>query len=287
MRYLASVIAAATMVVALPSAAQTGGLNRLTNVANLQGEWTISLGNPEIGYFAIRDGSIILTRPGTRGLFRGYPANAVFASGMRYVQSSPSGSNAMIHEFTAQCFDWTVADGQARRGGERTCSIFVTERSGSAGIRANNGLDGTRRFSSGELAGAPVAPQERSSSSAATMPPRVLVAPTSRRSADAERSSTPVTQTPSQTGSLNRQQAQRAAQENQNNVQNAQTFRRQQEEHNRAVAEAEAARRAYQADLAANTAEREAYARRRAQWEADVRACNAGDRSRCGTAAPR
>lgn len=96
------------------------------------------------------------------------------------------------------------------------------------------------------------------------------------------------------TSVLNREQAQRAAQEDNNNVQNAQVYRRQVEDHNRAVAEAAAARAAYEADLARNNAQTAAYAQQRAayeaamaRWRADVEACNRGDRTRCGTQQPR
>ncbi len=96
------------------------------------------------------------------------------------------------------------------------------------------------------------------------------------------------------TTSLNQEQAQRAAQMDNNNVQNAEVYRRQLEEHNRAVAEAAAARAAYEADLARNNAQTAAYAQQRAafdaamaRWRADVAACEAGNRSRCGTQQPR
>jgi hypothetical protein len=89
------------------------------------------------------------------------------------------------------------------------------------------------------------------------------------------------------TSVLNRQQAERAANEDNANVQNAAVYQRQVAEHNRAVAEADMRRREYEAAVAANNAQRAAYERARAQWEADVRACNAGDRSRCGTPQPR
>lgn len=96
------------------------------------------------------------------------------------------------------------------------------------------------------------------------------------------------------TTNLNQEQALRAAQIDNNNVQNADVYRRQVEQHNRAVAEAEAARAAYEADLARNNAQtrayeqqRAAYERAMAQWRADVEACNRGDRTRCATQQPR
>lgn len=95
------------------------------------------------------------------------------------------------------------------------------------------------------------------------------------------------------TTSLNQQQAQRAAQMDNNNVQNAEVYRRQVEEHNRAVAEAAAARAAYEADIARNNAQAAAYEQQRAayeaamaRWRADVDACNRGDRTRCDTQRP-
>ena len=89
------------------------------------------------------------------------------------------------------------------------------------------------------------------------------------------------------TTNLNQGQAQRAAQEDQNNIQNAEVYRRQVEDHNRAVAAAAAARLAYEQGVAANNAQRAAYDAAMIRWRADVAACNAGDRARCGTAAPR
>lgn len=95
------------------------------------------------------------------------------------------------------------------------------------------------------------------------------------------------------TRDLNSQEAQRAAQEDNANVQNAQVYQRQVEEHNRAVAAANAARLAYEGDLARNEAQRAAYEAQRAayeaamaRWREDVAACNRGDRTRCGTQRP-
>lgn len=88
------------------------------------------------------------------------------------------------------------------------------------------------------------------------------------------------------TTNLNQEQAVRAAQMDNNNVQNSEVYRRQVEEHNRAVAAADAARRAYEQSVAANNAQRAAYDAAMIRWRADVAACNAGNVSRCGAAAP-
>lgn len=96
------------------------------------------------------------------------------------------------------------------------------------------------------------------------------------------------------TGNLNREEALRAAQEDRTNVQNAEVYRRQVEEHDRAVAAANAARLAYEGDIARNAAQNAAYEQQRdayeaamARWRADVEACNRGDRTRCGAPQPR
>ncbi len=88
------------------------------------------------------------------------------------------------------------------------------------------------------------------------------------------------------TGALNRQQAERAAVEDANNVQNAQTYQAQMQRHREEVARVEAARRAYEEQLAANNRARAAYDAAVARWRADVAACNAGNTARCGTAQP-
>lgn len=130
--------------------------------------------------------------------------------------------------------------------------------------------------------------------SAAVVALLALAMPATAQKVDVGQPDTRITQgSDPGTTDLNRQQAQRAAQMDNNNVQNAEVYRRQVDEHNRAVAEADAARRAYEADIARNNAQNAAYAAQRTayeaamtRWRADVAACEAGNRSRCGTQRP-
>lgn len=89
------------------------------------------------------------------------------------------------------------------------------------------------------------------------------------------------------TENLNRRQAEAATQQNDTNAASANNY-------NSAVAQYEAERTAvaaararYEEELRANREAREAYDRAYAQWQADVAACNAGDRSRCAPPLPR
>ncbi len=130
--------------------------------------------------------------------------------------------------------------------------------------------------------------------SAAALGLLALAAPLSAQKVETTQADTRVIQgSDPGTTNLNQQQAQRAAQMDANNVQNAEVYRRQLEEHNRAVAAAAAARAAYEANLARNNAQTAAYEQQRsayeaamARWRADVAACAAGTRSRCGTRQP-
>jgi hypothetical protein len=122
----------------------------------------------------------------------------------------------------------------------------------------------------------------------------MLAIPAAAQKIEASQPDTRVSQgTDPGTAELNRQQAERAELERRTNAQNAEVYRRQVEEHDRAVAAANAARLAYEGDLARNAAQNAAYAQQRAayeaameRWRADVAACNAGNRSRCGTQRP-
>lgn len=92
------------------------------------------------------------------------------------------------------------------------------------------------------------------------------------------------------TSELNHDAAADASLQNAANQASASEYARAQAEYEAGVAAAEAARVRYEEQLAANaraTASAQAdYTAAQARWRADVAACNAGDRSRCGGAEP-
>ena len=88
------------------------------------------------------------------------------------------------------------------------------------------------------------------------------------------------------TSELNRRAAADAAAQDRANANSSAQF-------NQAVADYEAQRTAvaeararYEAEMEAHRRAQAAYDAAYARWQADVAACNAGDRSRCGTALP-
>ena len=88
------------------------------------------------------------------------------------------------------------------------------------------------------------------------------------------------------TPTLNQQQADAAARQNADNVANAATYDAARAEYaaqSRAAAEAQAA---YAAEVARVNQARAAYEAAYRQWQADVAACNAGNRARCARPAP-
>lgn len=88
------------------------------------------------------------------------------------------------------------------------------------------------------------------------------------------------------TDNLNRRQAGAAAQQDNANIESAEAYRQRMDDYAAGQAAAAEARRLYEEEMAAYRTRQANYVAARQQWEADVRACNAGDRARCGTAAP-
>lgn len=89
------------------------------------------------------------------------------------------------------------------------------------------------------------------------------------------------------TDDLNRQAAAAAAAQNAANANAAATYRQGVQDYEAARTQAARARADYEAAAAANRQARADYDAAYARWQADVAACNAGDTSRCGVAAPK
>jgi hypothetical protein len=89
------------------------------------------------------------------------------------------------------------------------------------------------------------------------------------------------------TGNLNRQQAAGAAAQDSDNVASAATYEARMAAYAVEQAAAADARRVHEEEMAAYRTRQAAYEAAQAQWQADVRACNAGDRSRCAPPPPR
>lgn len=95
------------------------------------------------------------------------------------------------------------------------------------------------------------------------------------------------------TTDLNRDQAAAAAAQDAENVAQQQAFERANAQYLADVAVADAARQQYEADLAANNLEQAEYSRAQAaydvayaNWQEDVRACQAGNNSHCDSTVP-
>lgn len=109
----------------------------------------------------------------------------------------------------------------------------------------------------------------------------------------AQDSDMPPEQATAATTDLNRDQAAAAAAQDAENVAQQQAFERANAQYLADVAAADAARRRYEADLAANNLEQAEYSRAQAaydvayaNWQEDVRACQAGDNRHCDATVP-
>ena len=88
------------------------------------------------------------------------------------------------------------------------------------------------------------------------------------------------------TADLNRQQAAASTAQNEANRNNGDSFVQGVQDYEAQRTAVARARVDYEAALEAHRQQQAAYDAAYARWQADVAACNAGDRSRCSTAAP-
>jgi hypothetical protein len=88
------------------------------------------------------------------------------------------------------------------------------------------------------------------------------------------------------TPSLNQEQAEAAARQNAENRASAEAHVAATEEYNAQMRQANAAQAAYEAEVARVQQAQAEYETAYAQWQADVAACRAGQRSRCAATAP-
>lgn len=88
------------------------------------------------------------------------------------------------------------------------------------------------------------------------------------------------------TADLNRQQAAASAAQNDANRNSGDSFVRNVQDYEAQRTAVARARAEYEAQLEAHRQQQAAYDAAYARWQADVAACNAGDRSRCSTAVP-
>ncbi len=88
------------------------------------------------------------------------------------------------------------------------------------------------------------------------------------------------------TADLNRQQAAASAAQNDANRNSGDSFVQGVQDYEAQRTAVARARVEYEAALEAHRQQQAAYDAAYARWQADVAACNAGDRSRCSTAAP-
>lgn len=283
-RYVTGLAVLASVIgMAGSSAAQAGPAEDWershADLATLQGPWTDPIYGDE---YTIEGNRVILTRKGANTQRSTYPDRFVVMSNLRFDRSSGD----EYHYFKGTCHQPPIP---GQRG------ILSLEREFMVNANVNVAAGGrTVGFSSvtatcvprstrpeAAIGGGRAAPQMR--------PPANPVAqaamPASRPSAMPPPASLPVTSAQEQTEltareRLNREQAAAAARQNaatkaafdQATADRAATIARQQAEHQAAVAavEAERVRRAQE------------YEAQMAKWRADVAACKAGDKTRCG-----
>lgn len=122
---------------------------------------------------------------------------------------------------------------------------------------------------------------------AATLTPTMACAQTSVETKLEAAATATANSDTSGTDDLNRQAAAAAAAQNAANAAAAATYRQGVQDYEAARTQAARARADYEAAAAANRQARADYDAAYARWQADVAACNAGDVSRCGVAAPK